>query len=136
MFLNNLKEEMIGRVDELGTAGKGFDSTVQYLQEMADIANRIASGDLTVKVILRSEKDELGIAFSQMISSLQSLILMVAQSAQLNYSRRAAGFSLGTVWRATRQIAITIQQVALGIAQQTASVTRTSGSVGTNGTRN
>jgi len=125
-----LKEEMIGRVDELGTAGKGFDSTVQYLQEMADIANRIASGDLTVKVILRSEKDELGIAFSQMIASLQSLIQMVAQSA--NNLTTAAGqlaSASGQSGEATRQIAITIQQVALGIAQQTASVTRTSGSV-------
>ena len=125
-----LKEEMIGRVDELGTAGKGFDSTVQYLQEMADIANRIASGDLTVKVILRSEKDELGIAFSQMIASLQSLIQMVAQSA--NNLTTAAGqlaSASGQSGEASRQIAITIQQVALGIAQQTASVTRTSGSV-------
>jgi methyl-accepting chemotaxis protein len=126
----HVREEMIGRADEMGIAGKGFDSTVQYLQEMAGIANQIASGDLTVKVTLRGENDELGIAFSQMIASLQTLIRMVTGSA--NDLTTAAGQLASASEQsgeATRQIAITIQQVALGITQQTASVTRTSGSV-------
>lgn len=126
----HVKEELIGRADEMGIAGKGFDSTVQYLQEMAGIANQIASGDLTVNVTLRGENDELGIAFSQMIASLQTLIRMVTGSA--NDLTAAAGQLASASEQsgeATRQIAITIQQVALGITQQTASVTRTSSSV-------
>ena len=124
------RENIIGRSDEMGIAGKGFDSTVQYLQEMAGIANQIASGDLTVKVTSRSEKDELGIAFSQMIVSLQNLITMVIEDAN-NLTKAAAQLATtsGQSDEATRQIATTIQQVALGTAHQTAGITKTSGSV-------
>lgn len=49
-----------------------------YLQEMAVAAQEIAGGNLTVKVQPRSEKDALGSAFSQMITSLSRLIGQVS----------------------------------------------------------
>ncbi len=127
---DQVKENISQRSDEIGIAGKGFESTVQYLKEMAGVANQIASGDLTVKVNTRNEKDELGIAFSQMITSLQNLIVMVTENANnLTTASAHLAKASGQSGEATRQIAITIQQVALGTAQQTASVTKTSGSV-------
>ena len=124
------KEYMLERSDELGIAVKGFSSTVQYLQEMAHVASQIASGDLTVTVTPRGEKDELGIAFSKMVESLQALIKTVIQSADnLASASMQLASSSGQSGEATRQISTTIQQVAQGITQQTESVTKTSSSV-------
>jgi methyl-accepting chemotaxis protein len=127
---SHVRENIIERSDELGQAGKGFDSTVHYLQEMAGIANQIASGDLTVKVNPRSKQDELGIALEQMVASLKALITLVIQSA--NNLTTASGHLARTSSQsgeAASQIATTIQQVAKGTTEQTASVTRTAGSV-------
>ncbi len=127
---NQLRESIIQRSDEMGVAGVGFDSTVQYLQEMADVASRIAAGDLTVKVTPRSEKDELGLAFSKMMESLQVLIRLVIQSTEnLTSASKHLALTSGQSGEAARQIAMTIQQVAQGITQQTTGITKTSASV-------
>ena len=127
---NELRESIIQRSDEMGIAGVGFDSTVQYLQEMAGVASRIAAGDLTVKVNPRSEKDELGLAFAKMLESLQVLIRLVIQSTEnLTTASKHLALTSGQSGEATRQIAMTIQQVAQGITQQTTGITKTSTSV-------
>jgi methyl-accepting chemotaxis protein len=121
---------MTERDDEIGLAGKAEAQTGRYLREMADVANRISEGDLTVVVAPKSEKDELGHAFAQMIASLRNSVGQVAESAA-NVGSAAAQLSSAAsqAGQATSQIAITIQQVAQGTSQQTASVTRTVSSV-------
>jgi len=119
-----------GRSDEIGLAGQAEAQTGRYMREMADVANRLAEGDLTVNITPKSDKDELGQAFAQMITSLRGSIGQVAEnafslgsaSAQLSNAASKAG-------EATSQIATTIQEVANGTTQQTASVTRTATSV-------
>ena len=124
------REHIIQRADEMGVAAKGFDNTVQYLQEMAGVASSIASGDLTVHIEPRGEKDVLGIAFSQMVESLRMLITSVIRNAEdLTVASRQLATASTQSGEATRQIATTLQQVAVGITQQTSSVTRTSSSV-------
>ncbi len=121
---------MTERGDEIGMAGKAEAQTGRYLREMADVALKIADGDLTVIVTTKSEKDELGHAFAQMVTSLRNSVGQVAESAasvgsaaaQLSSAADQAG-------EATSQIAVTIQQVAQGTSQQTESVTRTVSSV-------
>ncbi|MCX6080488.1 MAG: methyl-accepting chemotaxis protein [Chloroflexi bacterium] len=125
-----VRENMVQRSDELGTAGRGFDGTVQYLLEMAETAKQIASGDLTGNVNLRGGRDELGFAFSHMITSLETLIKKVIESANdLNLAAGQLASASGQSGEATNQIATTIQQVAKGTAEQTAGVTRTASSV-------
>lgn len=125
-----VKESIVQRSDELGVAGKGFDDTLQYMREMAGVAGQIASGDLTVLVNSRSEKDEFGLAFSKMVDSLNALIRLVMESTEnLNSASRQLALASGQSGEATRQIATTIQQVAMGITQQTAGITKTSSSV-------
>lgn len=125
-----VKESIVQRSDELGMAGKGFDGTLQYMREMAGVAGQIASGDLTVLVNPRSEKDEFGLAFSKMVDSLNALIRLVMESTEnLNTASRQLALASGQSGEATRQIATTIQQVAMGITQQTAGITKTSSSV-------
>jgi methyl-accepting chemotaxis protein len=121
---------MTEREDEIGQAGKAESQTGRYLREMADIANRIAEGDLTVTVVAKSEKDELGHAFAQMVESLRSSVGQVAESAaSLSSASAQLSSAASQAGQATNQIATTIQEVAKGTAQQTESVTRTAGSV-------
>jgi methyl-accepting chemotaxis protein len=110
--------------------GKGLAGAEGYLQEMAEVANTIAAGDLTVTVQPKSEKDELGVALSKMVASLLRIITEVSDSAQLGGSAASqlatAANQAGT---ATSQVSTTIQQVSRGINQESESVTRTSASV-------
>ncbi len=67
-----VKDAIMGRRDEIGIAGKGLGQTELYLQEMAEVASRIASGDLTVKVTPKCEKDEFGHAFGALADEYQN----------------------------------------------------------------
>ena len=121
---------MTARTDEIGLAGKAEAQTGSYLREMADYATHIAEGDLTMTVTPKSEKDELGHAFVQMISHLRQSLGQIAENASsLGAASAQLASAAGQAGEATSQIATTIQQVANGISQQTQSVTRTAESV-------
>lgn len=117
------------RKDEMGDLSRAFGAMVVYLQEMAGAAENIARGDLSVQVQPRSEQDVLGNAFAQMIANLRSLIEKVVQSANSVglFSEQLASAAQQSD-HVTEQIALTVQQVAKGIAQQSDSVTRTAAS--------
>ncbi len=116
--------------DEVGEMATAFGLTINYLQSIASMAEKISNGDLTEKITPKSDHDLLGNSFAKMIGGLQNTIRQVAESAS---SVSAAASQLANAseqsGEATSQIATTIQQVALGTAQQTAGVTKTSGSV-------
>ncbi|NMB86878.1 MAG: HAMP domain-containing protein, partial [Chloroflexi bacterium] len=121
----------VNRKDELGQMGAAFGRMINdYLQVMANVANRIADGDLAVEVHPNSEKDELGNAFQSMIFNLRSMVQKVSEQArQLSYSSSQMASAADQAAQATSQIAVTIQQVAQGSNQQTESATRTAASV-------
>ncbi len=118
------------RKDEVGMIGKAFDQLINYMQEMGVAAGAIANKNLAVTVTPKSNKDDLGNAFSKMITELRAIIGQVAESAE---TVSAAASQLATAsdqsGKATNQIATTIQQVALGTTQQSEDVAKTSSSV-------
>jgi methyl-accepting chemotaxis protein len=116
--------------DEIGQMAAAFHKMVVYLNEMADATQKVASGDLTVGVAPKSERDALGNAIARMISGLHSSVSRVAQSASSLKSASAQLASAASqAGQATGQIAATIQQVAKGTGQQSESVTKTASSV-------
>lgn len=122
---------LMNRKDEIGIAGKAEIQSGQYLREVAEIATRIAEGDLTVTITPRSEKDELGLALAQMVQGLQSVVSRVAQSADnLENASQQLAVSSSQAGMATSQIATTIQQIARGTSQQAESITQTASAVG------
>ncbi|PKO00202.1 MAG: hypothetical protein CVU42_05535 [Chloroflexi bacterium HGW-Chloroflexi-4] len=125
-----VKDRLTHRKDEVGDIAKSFDQVIEYMQGMGEAANTIANNDLTVSVVAKSEKDELGLAFSKMVDSLRETVGQVAQSA---VSLGAASGQLATAANqaglATNQIAATVQQVAKGTADQAAAVTKTATAV-------
>jgi methyl-accepting chemotaxis protein len=111
--------------DETGDLSKSMSYVVDYLKDMSLTAERIAEGDLKVKVKPKSQKDTLGNAFSNMIEKLNILIYQVAHnskslsvaSQQLNTASQEAG-------QASQQIAKSSQQVAKGAAEQADSLSQ------------
>ncbi|HMX76481.1 MAG TPA: MCP four helix bundle domain-containing protein, partial [Anaerolineales bacterium] len=75
------KDKVRLRRDEIGMIGKAFDALISYMQTMGASATAIANNDLTIAVSPNSEKDELGNAFSRMITGLRDAVGQVAESA-------------------------------------------------------
>ncbi len=124
------KDALLLRKDELGEIGKAFDDLMRYLQEMGEAASAIAGRNLAVTVRPHSERDELGNAFAQMTTNLREVIGQVKENAgAVSASATLLAAASAESGEATSQIATTIQQIAMGTGQQTASVTKTSGAV-------
>ncbi|MCX6058610.1 MAG: methyl-accepting chemotaxis protein [Chloroflexi bacterium] len=116
--------------DEMGQLAENFRNTIDYLQNIARVSEKMSRNDLTEDVEPKSEKDILGNAFVRMLTNLREVIGIVAENAK-TVAEAAVQLALasGQSGEATSQIATTIQQVAIGTAQQTEGVTRTASSV-------
>ncbi len=114
-----VKEAIMGRADEIGLMGQGLGQTEGYLMEIAANADRIASGDLTVTIAPRSDKDELGAAFAHMAANLRQMVGQIINTAGgLNEASGQLSSASEQAGQAVSQMASTIQQVATGTANQ------------------
>lgn len=59
--------------DEIGQLGEALDGMADHLQKYANMAERIAAGDLQGEVEKASEKDQLGEALSNMVTGLSAV---------------------------------------------------------------
>jgi len=126
----DVKKTIMGREDELGQTGRALRETELYLIEIAESANRIADGDLTVEINARGEQDELGNTLNRMLDGLKSLVGDVTRNTmQLTRTADEVAKATEQAAEATNQVATTIQQVANGTQSQTEAVTKTMASV-------
>lgn len=125
-----VKQRNNSRKDEFGEIGRALGGAQSYTAYMADQMTLIADGDLTVKVKLYGDKDELGQSMTKMTENLHRIMIHLSEDAeQLNTASMMLANAAGESAEATSQIARTIQQVATGITQQTESVNKTAMSV-------
>lgn len=68
--------------DETGKLIDAFTDLVRSTKEQANIIEKIADGDLTVDVPIRSEKDLLGQKLSEMVQSFNDLVMNIATAAE------------------------------------------------------
>ncbi|MRS02347.1 HAMP domain-containing protein [bacterium] len=116
--------------DEIGALGRSLYSLIEYIQNKAATATRLSKGDLTEDIQTLSDRDTLGLAYKNMLTSLNRSISKVVENAQsLELASQQLEQTAENSGTATAQIADTIQQVARGITQETESVTLTSQSV-------
>ncbi|HEX2988983.1 MAG TPA: methyl-accepting chemotaxis protein [Chloroflexota bacterium] len=112
-------ERMLRRRDELGLLAKSFKRMANGFKGMADVARRIADGDLTAQVELRSDHDVLGIAFQEMSSHLREMVAETQSSArELAATSTQLGEAANQTGDAVQQVNVTIQSVAQGAQQQ------------------
>jgi methyl-accepting chemotaxis protein len=115
--------------DELGETAGAFQSMVVYLKGMAQAAERIAAGDLTVAVVPRSERDVLGSAFARMTGSLGAMIGELARAATtMGSASQEMAASSQEAGRAVAEIARAVGGVAAGAERQVRMVEQAKGS--------
>jgi methyl-accepting chemotaxis protein len=113
----------IGGGDEVGRTAQALSALVAHLRTLAEAADQVAGGDLTVEVHPRSDRDRLGAAFSGLIAELRTAVGQMARSAAsvANASQQVAGSS-SDAGRAVDEIARALGDVAAGAERQVRSV--------------
>lgn len=114
--------------DEVGQLIGSIQEVVLYLREMAELATRIAAGDLSVKIATRSEDDSLGHAFTRMLMELTAVLREVAQgievlsntSAQVAATSQSLSESTGQQAASVETAMSTLQQMTAAISQNAA----------------
>jgi|LGVF01.2.fsa_nt_gb methyl-accepting chemotaxis protein len=69
------------RTDEIGLLSVAFSEMIESLSASAEIASKIADGDLNIKVNIKSEKDIMGNALSDMVASLKDMAVVADRIA-------------------------------------------------------
>ncbi|HLM74135.1 MAG TPA: methyl-accepting chemotaxis protein, partial [Polyangiaceae bacterium] len=95
--------------DESGQMLSAMKSMVAFLKSTADVAARIAAGDLSVRVEPRGARDTLSAALLRMVQELTRVILDVRSSA-------------AALAEASSQVAASAQSVSSGASEQAAFV--------------
>ncbi len=109
--------------DELGEMAADFNAMTDYLKETAQVAETIASGDLTVEVQPRSEHDALGNALADMTHGLRALVGSINQATgTMNSSTRRIASSSEDAGRSVNEVTTAIIDVAHGNERQAASI--------------
>ncbi len=103
---------------------------IDALNSVAQVAARIAEGDLSVRVQARSEQDQLMISLSQMIDNLTQLVGDVMENANsLASASELLSTSANQAGEATQQVASTSQELARGASDQASTAQQTASSM-------
>lgn len=104
------------RSDEVGQLAKAFTKMTQSLQNMAESAKRIASGDLTAAVHPQSDRDILGNAFSTMSTNLRE------GTHELMEATHVLAASVNQILVTTQQFAASSAETATAVSQTTTTI--------------
>ena len=116
-FQHEIERAVLVRRDEIGEIERAFRSMVNhYIMPMADRARQMASGDLSIEIKPRSERDELGNAFATMIKGLRVITVRLRQST-------------ANITTATQQISTATAEQSTTATEQAAAVAETTSSL-------
>jgi methyl-accepting chemotaxis protein len=109
--------------DEVGRTANALGDMVDHLRTLARAADRVATGDLSVEVQPRSDRDRLGAAFAGLVAELRAAVAQMSRTAAsvANASQQVAGSSTDA-GRAIDEIARALGDVAAGAERQVRSV--------------
>jgi methyl-accepting chemotaxis protein len=109
--------------DEIGQMAAAFGRMIDYLNVNADVAARVADGDLSVDVTPRSPSDVLGNAFARMVAQLRDLAEKLATSADsLAVASQHMATTSEEAGRAVGEISTAVVEVAQGAERQVRAV--------------
>ena len=106
----------VERADEIGRLAHSFREIMRSTGDQVQVMERLASGDLTVHVDPRSDRDVMNISVSRMVENLNNMFAVVIDSTQ-------------QVSASAQQIAFGAQTLAAGSTEQAASIQQLSASI-------
>jgi len=118
--LGDVQQEIdITSKDEIGDTAEAFRDMIAYLTTTAGAAERIAAGDLTVKVEPKSDRDALGNVLVRMVRTLNTTLTETRTAAvALGEAKDQLALVAEEAARATQEVARASSQVAEGTSQQ------------------
>jgi len=102
--------------DEVGAMARSFGRMTVALRSMANMAGKIAVGDLSMKIQPQSDKDVLGHAFASMLTNLQSL------TSDLQEGANVLGAATTEISSSTSQFAASAEESAAAVSETTTTV--------------
>jgi len=109
--------------DELGEMAADFNAMADYLRSTTEVAQGIASGDLSVEISPRSEHDVLGHALADMTHGLRSLVGSInSATGTMSSSTRRIASTSETAGRSVNEVSTAINDVAQGNERQVQSI--------------
>ena len=104
------------RADEVGRLGQSVSRMIEYLKEMAGVADSLASRDFSVTVRPRSDEDLLGKAFAAMVTNIRELAKEVRGGVEVLAS------AASEIVAATAEISSSTAESATSVNETTATV--------------
>jgi methyl-accepting chemotaxis protein len=109
--------------DELGRTAAALRGVIDYQQDLAAAAGRVADGDLTVRLQPKSDRDVLGTAFARMIENVREVVGRMATTAgNLSAASQQMATTSEEAGRAVGEIAGAVSEVAAGAERQVRTV--------------
>jgi methyl-accepting chemotaxis protein len=113
--------------DELGRMAADFNEMADYLTDTARLAARIAEGDLSGEIPLRSERDALGLALRDMTAGLRELVGSIDQATgSMNTSSQRIASGSEATGRTVDEVSVAIEDVARGNEEQARAILQAS----------
>ncbi|MEL6766558.1 MAG: methyl-accepting chemotaxis protein [Pseudomonadota bacterium] len=113
----------IARRDEIGSALRAMKGLAVTTAACADAAERIADGDLTVKLAARSGSDRLGGAFSRMLGALNRIVGETSAHAEnVAATSRELNEAADTMSSGASRQSASAQSASAAVEQMTANV--------------
>ena len=81
-----VKKDIWTPSNEVGEMKETFNNLVSYISDVSDVAQKIAKGDFSGKLQLRSKEDVLAISVNQMIDSFRGVVDQANTIAEGDYS--------------------------------------------------
>jgi methyl-accepting chemotaxis protein len=104
--------------DETGLLAQQLDLIAERLARQACLAENIAQGHLEHKVVLASDRDQLGKALQHMSDSLNDLVIRVQSSVgQINAGSRLVSDASQTLSQGATQSAASIEEISAAMTQ-------------------
>lgn len=114
--------------DEVGQLVRALADVTRYLQEMADIADNIAEGDLRRSPRPRSAEDRFGLAFGEMTQRLAGVSReLKIQAAGMSAAARQVSSAAGDLSGGTSDVASSVEETLSSLEQMRASIAANAG---------
>ena len=122
-LLKCIRIRISGSFDEIGVLQKAIMEIVSSQRRLAELIDRVASGDLAVKIVPLSKDDLLRQSCVQMVNKLSEVVKEIAKSAE-NVASGSTQMSSGTqsLSQGTSEQSASTEQVSASIEQMGASI--------------
>ena len=117
--------------DEIGSLLRSIQSLIDYIRGFSEVTQRIAEGDFTAQVTVRSDRDILSSSFKTMMSNLSVLIHQLSDNAQqLVGAAGEIASSSESISKGSKNQADQVNQISAAVEEMSSTIVESSRNAG------